>query len=465
MHASNLVVPPLRANCLSSSRARRPVAVRRWLNPKRIACANLRLVKMHSREQLMHVLAEAAELEHNILCCYLYAAFSLKTSSDEGLTASELAHVSAWRKELMGICVEEMTHLSQVANLTIAIGVRPHFNRPNFPVAKGYHPAAVELALAPFDLDTLDHFIFLERPEGSDERDAPPVGAAAGPPRDTLPQVLMPAAPDYETIGEFYELLKSGLRAVSEALGERRLFCGSPDHQLSAQELRSEDLLVVHDLDTAIAAIDTIIVQGEGSQAERDGSHYRRLAEMKSQYQALQAARSDFCPHRNVAHNPVMRAPVAEDRVHIASQPARTLLDAANGTYAAMMSTFTALYDLPRDAPARPLLLSAALSLMHMVAAISDALTRLPASDAPGAPNAGVTFTVLRSTEGFSVGADAPTMVGERLALVEQALLGIVEHCPLLGQPLSEFQAATAGLRHNSQDSRAKSGVALRTAS
>lgn len=415
---------------------------------------------MHSREQLMHVLAEAAELEHNILCCYLYAAFSLKTSVDEGLSAHELAHVSAWRKELTGICVEEMTHLSQVANLTLAIGVRPHFNRPNFPVAKGYHPAAVELALAPFDLDTLDHFIFLERPEGSEERDAPPAGAVAGPPRDSLPQVLMPAAPDYETIGEFYELLKSGLRAVSEALGEGQLFCGPARHQLSARELRSDDLLVVHDLNTAIAAIDTIIVQGEGSQAERDGSHYRRLAEMKSQYQALQTERSDFCPHRNVARNPVMRAPVAEDRVHIASQPARTLLDAANGTYAAMMSTFTALYDLPRDAPARPLLLSAALSLMHMVAAISDALTRLPASDTPGAPHAGVTFTVLRSTEGFSVGADAPALVGERLALVEQTLLGIVHLCPLLGQPLAEFQIATANLRRNSQGSGTRNGAA-----
>jgi len=31
-----------------------------------------------SREQLLHLLAEASEFEHNLLCCYLYAAFSLK---------------------------------------------------------------------------------------------------------------------------------------------------------------------------------------------------------------------------------------------------------------------------------------------------------------------------------------------------------------------------------------------------
>ena len=31
-----------------------------------------------SREQLLHSLYEAAELEHNLMCTYLYAAFSLK---------------------------------------------------------------------------------------------------------------------------------------------------------------------------------------------------------------------------------------------------------------------------------------------------------------------------------------------------------------------------------------------------
>src|SRR5688500_1911197 len=30
------------------------------------------------REQLFHLLAEAAEVEHTLMCCYLYAAFSLK---------------------------------------------------------------------------------------------------------------------------------------------------------------------------------------------------------------------------------------------------------------------------------------------------------------------------------------------------------------------------------------------------
>jgi hypothetical protein len=32
------------------------------------------------------MLCEAAELEHGIMCQYLYAAFSLKQSTDEGLS-------------------------------------------------------------------------------------------------------------------------------------------------------------------------------------------------------------------------------------------------------------------------------------------------------------------------------------------------------------------------------------------
>jgi hypothetical protein len=41
------------------------------------------------REALIDMLCEAAELEHGIMCQYLFAAFSLREREDEGLTASE----------------------------------------------------------------------------------------------------------------------------------------------------------------------------------------------------------------------------------------------------------------------------------------------------------------------------------------------------------------------------------------
>ena len=40
------------------------------------------------REALIYMLCQAAELEHGIMCQYLFAAFSLKQSTDEGLTCA-----------------------------------------------------------------------------------------------------------------------------------------------------------------------------------------------------------------------------------------------------------------------------------------------------------------------------------------------------------------------------------------
>src|ERR1700750_2441953 len=74
------------------------------------------------REALIYMLCEAAELEHGIMCGYLYGAFSLKQSADEGLSASEAGAVQRWRKHIFHIAAQEMLHLSLVQNLLSAIG-------------------------------------------------------------------------------------------------------------------------------------------------------------------------------------------------------------------------------------------------------------------------------------------------------------------------------------------------------
>ena len=74
------------------------------------------------REALIYMLCQAAELEHGIMCQYLYAAFTLKQSQDEGLTADEQAAVQRWRKQISHVAPQEMLHLSLVQNLLSAIG-------------------------------------------------------------------------------------------------------------------------------------------------------------------------------------------------------------------------------------------------------------------------------------------------------------------------------------------------------
>src|SRR5258705_7551865 len=92
-----------------------------------------------NREQLAYLLTEAAEIEHGLMCCYLFAAYSLKRSTSDELIEKEVATVARWRGAIVSVAVEEMLHLSLVSNLLTAIGFAPQFQRPNFPVAPGYH--------------------------------------------------------------------------------------------------------------------------------------------------------------------------------------------------------------------------------------------------------------------------------------------------------------------------------------
>jgi hypothetical protein len=123
---------------------------------------------------LIHTLYEAAELEHNLMCTYLYAAFSLKDGGEETLSVAEAAAVARWRRVILDVAIEEMGHLAAVWNITAALGGAPRFGRMNFPLDPGYLPAGVVVKLAPFNERTLQHFIYLERPVGAVEPTSPP---------------------------------------------------------------------------------------------------------------------------------------------------------------------------------------------------------------------------------------------------------------------------------------------------
>src|SRR4029079_12991982 len=114
-------------------------------------------IRIETREELIYLLAEAAAIEHNLMCCYLYAAWSLKRGEEDGLSPAEAKAVRAWKSAIIRVAVEEMAHLTLVGNLTSAVGGSPHFSRPNFPIAPGYHPAGVVVELARFSHAVLDH--------------------------------------------------------------------------------------------------------------------------------------------------------------------------------------------------------------------------------------------------------------------------------------------------------------------
>ena len=47
-------------------------------------------VRIENRAQLIYLLTEAAELEHGIMCFYLFAAFSMQRSVEEGISEEQL---------------------------------------------------------------------------------------------------------------------------------------------------------------------------------------------------------------------------------------------------------------------------------------------------------------------------------------------------------------------------------------
>src|SRR5271170_7496627 len=190
-------------------------------------------VSVPTRERLLHALYEAAELEHDLMCTYLYAAFSLRDGVGEGLSARESEAVSRWRQAILRVAVDEMGHLAAVWNITSALGGTPRFGRGNFPLDPGNLPASVTVRLSPFNQATLQHFVFLERPNGSTEPDGEGFAYTHTYGRGNAQARITPMGINYATVGDFYAELSLGLRALVERETEDNAFDGDPALQLS----------------------------------------------------------------------------------------------------------------------------------------------------------------------------------------------------------------------------------------
>jgi nitrite reductase/ring-hydroxylating ferredoxin subunit len=258
-----------------------------------------RFVVAH-REDVWWLLSEAAQLEHMLMCQYLFAAFSLKQGPEEGLTAEQAQVVARWRQTLRGIAVQEMLHLALVSNLMTAIGAAPTFGRPNFTQSSGYFLSPIQLDLLPFGEQALLHFLYLERPEGMEGQDASSFVPTA-PPRDPLEaDEMMPRGQEYATIGHLYRGIGDGIRALVERLGEQAVFVGSPRAQATPELFHWPGLIAVTDLNSASAAVELIIEQGEGCTGDWRQAHYGRYLAMWQEYQELRAHDPSFQPSRPV---------------------------------------------------------------------------------------------------------------------------------------------------------------------
>jgi CDGSH-type Zn-finger protein/uncharacterized Fe-S cluster protein YjdI len=370
-----------------------------------------------TREQLIHALIEAAELEHNLMCTYLYAAFSLKDGEGEGLSAAEAEAVKRWRRVILDVAIEEMGHLAAVWNITAAIGGAPHFGRDNFPLDPGSLPAGIVVKLAPFNADVLQHFVHLERPVGSSEPDGESFHYERNFRRDPPVARLTPMGFDYETVGEFYELMQEALDVMSERLGESALFSGDPALQLSPEEIDLGGVKPVLCTKTAKQACVSIVTQGEGASEENPDSHFCRFRHVRDELQELQRKNPEFKPSHPAAVNPVLRRPPnPEGRVWLEDEDAASIVDVANAAYLTMLRLMAYAYVVPSPDPEKALAVDLAIDLMKAMTLLGESAARRPAGPSNPGCNAGVSFTALRDAGTLPRGASSRLFFIERMA-------------------------------------------------
>lgn len=320
-----------------------------------------RIVTLHSlREHLQW----AVELEHSTLPPYLCALYSL--DRERNLAAVRV---------VSSVFAEEMLHLALAANVLNAVGGRPRLDTPGMlpphPRRLPHGDRSLELSLLPFGADAIDMFLRLEQP-------APPSAPAQG--------------DQYQTIGQFYDAISEGLRYLCDRLGEQAVFCGDPARQLTTVHFRHTTgrLIAVQDLASALAALEEIVEQGEGTargevwdgdrevfHPDRDEvAHYYRFQELRigRRYRRGDTPQSGPTGEAVCADLTAVRPMRPNPRLvdHLPGHAIRTAQEEFNQTYCTLLNLLDQAFN------GSPRLLAVAVGTMYTLETQARALMRMP---------------------------------------------------------------------------------------
>lgn len=340
-----------------------------------------------TREELVNALTEAAELEHGLLVQYMFAAFSMKRRTDEGITPVQQALLVDWERAILSVAHEEMTHLGTVCNLLSAIGAAPQFSRPSFPQpAQEYYP--FDFQLERFNDSSLYRFIVFELPEDEE--------APSPPEHDSLFETMMLAAPDplvYNHVGELYRQIADGFANIREA----ELFIG-PKPLQDDDWARGFAIPRVVDLISARAAIQVIIEEGEGATETREGSHYDKFLKTREALRLEREKDQDFDPARPVVLNPQTREhrDAAGNVTLIENELTREVGELFNDVYSTMLLMLIQYYGYGGESNSQRKALrdSSRRMMSAIVRPVAEVLTELPISSDPTDGNAGPGFEI-----------------------------------------------------------------------
>jgi hypothetical protein len=382
-----------------------------------------------TRADLIDALRTASELEHQLMCEYLFAVYSMKRYTWEGLKPVQLEWVRRWSSSITLIARQEMEHLGLALNLLSSIGGTPSFTRPNMPQRASYYgKAAIKLELTRGNLDTIKRFQRFESPDALTKRLRPEepvkqslarkwcsrkdelmrsraqldsmltataVGMRAASPALTTSAPMLGFG--WDSVQELYEAIRSGFDYLAGTMGERNLFVGKPSLQIfggpgspqqgSMDDLNQYDvdLIGVTNLASARTAITMILEQGEGIQVN---ASYLRW----THFCLFTGIRNDMEEHRlgELAARPVVRNPmtalypdVEQSEVNLVTNPHTLQVSKIfNESYELMLLLLLYLYsdNVKTQTDVNALMDAAFFPLMTMfVRPLAEILTELPA--------------------------------------------------------------------------------------
>jgi CDGSH-type Zn-finger protein/truncated hemoglobin YjbI len=419
------------------------------------------------REALIYMLCEAAELEHGIMCQYLFASFSMKQDPGEGLTEDQVAAVRRWRARISRVAVQEMLHLALVQNLLSAVGAAPHLSRPNFPQPARHYPAGVNLTLLPFGEAALRHFMFLERPEGMALHDAPGLAAFSRATPAMQAGDIVPRGQDFATVGHLYRSIEAGIEHLARKYGERWLFVGPPRAQATQRYFSWPELVAVTDVATAKQAIGEILEQGEGPRGDWRNAHFGQFVGILDELEQLREADRGFDPVRPVIALNVRPSERDPDIPLVTDPLAQRVMDLFNVCYEIlllMLQRFFA-HTEETDAQVKALADGTYALMARALKPLGDLITQLPAGPEYPGQTAAPSFELFYESDYVlphreaawillaerievaaafcePAGAGATSQVTEQLAAVRESLAAIARslgaHLPARGRGFAQ---------------------------
>jgi len=339
-------------------------------------------------ESLRSHLQEALAVEHSTIPPYFTAWLSIEPGTNQ--PAADI---------LRSVLLEEMLHVTLVANVLNAVGGQPVLTAPGFvpeyPHTLPYSADRFKISIEKFSRTALRTFLKIERPTKA--------GTA-------------PKTEGYHTLGQFYAAIVAGIESLCRRLGEKHVFSGDPARQVPPSAYYGTGkYCVVTDKESALCALREVVSEGEGyghsvfdedpnvSGRGREPAHYYRFEEILKgrYYQAGDTPRTG--PRGPKLATDFSRVYPIQANAHVedypAGSPIREALVEFSAEYGRLLA---ALEDGVNGKPGR---MNEAIASMFRVENLGRALMRTP-SGKPDGSTVGLSFQPVTMARAASTPAD-----------------------------------------------------------